>query len=37
VPTLGWYVIDWMSSNLATPDLPEYEPLRLTLSRRSSS
>jgi hypothetical protein len=30
VPTLGWYVIDWMSSNLATPDLPEYEPLRLT-------
>jgi hypothetical protein len=30
VPTLGWYVIDWMAANLAAPDLPEYEPLRLT-------
>jgi hypothetical protein len=30
VPTLGWYVIDWVAANLAAPDLPEYEPLRLT-------
>jgi hypothetical protein len=29
-PTLGWYVLDWMSEYLATPDRTEYEPLTLT-------
>lgn len=26
VPTLGWYVIDWMIENLAAPDRQDYEP-----------
>lgn len=26
VPTLGWYVIDWMIENLAAPDRMDYEP-----------
>lgn len=26
LPTLGWYVLDWMSANLAAPDRTEYEP-----------
>lgn len=29
-PTLGWDAIDWLRDNLATPDLPHYEPLTLT-------
>lgn len=29
VPTLGWYVIDWMAKNLAAPDKVEYEPFIL--------
>lgn len=29
VPTLGWYVIDWISDHLAAPDRAEYEPFRL--------
>lgn len=29
VPTLGWYVIDWITENLARPAIDEYEPLRL--------
>lgn len=28
-PTLGWYVIDWITENLAAPDRGEYEPLIL--------
>lgn len=30
VPTLGWYVIDWMSEVLAAPDRVDYEPFQLT-------
>lgn len=30
LPTLGRYVLGWISENLATPDRSEYEPLRLT-------
>jgi phage terminase large subunit-like protein len=30
LPTLGWYVIDWVSEMLAAPDRAEYEPLVLT-------
>jgi hypothetical protein len=26
VPTLGWYVLDWISENLAAPGKSEYEP-----------
>lgn len=26
VPTLGWYVIDWMIENLAQPAIDHYEP-----------
>ena len=26
VPTLGWYVLDWMSEMLARPAVDEYEP-----------
>lgn len=26
VPTLGWYVLDWMTANLARPALGWYEP-----------
>lgn len=26
VPTLGWYVLDWIAENLARPALAEYEP-----------
>jgi phage terminase large subunit-like protein len=26
VPTLGWYVLDWIEEMLAAPDRPEYEP-----------
>ena len=26
VPTLGWYVIDWMTELLAAPDRGEYAP-----------
>ena len=26
VPTLGWYVIDWMTAMLASPAADEYEP-----------
>lgn len=26
VPTLGWYVLDWIADNLAAPDRGEYEP-----------
>lgn len=26
LPTLGWYVLDWMIANLAAPDRAEYEP-----------
>lgn len=26
VPTLGWYVLDWMTEYLARPALDEYEP-----------
>jgi hypothetical protein len=29
VPTLGWYVIDWIRENLAAPDKAEYEPFIL--------
>jgi hypothetical protein len=29
VPTLGWYVIDWVSEVLAAPDRAEYEPFVL--------
>lgn len=29
VPTLGYYVIDWISENLAAPGKPEYEPFVL--------
>lgn len=29
-PTLGWYVLDWVSEYLATPDRSDYEPLVLT-------
>lgn len=29
-PTLGWYVLDWISDNLARPDSVDYEPLILT-------
>lgn len=29
-PTLGWYVLDWITEYLATPDRTEYEPLVLT-------
>lgn len=29
VPTLGWYVIDWIRQNLAAPDKAEYEPFML--------
>ena len=25
-PTLGWYVLDWITAMLAAPDRPEYEP-----------
>lgn len=25
-PTLGWYVLDWITENLAAPDRSEYEP-----------
>jgi len=28
-PTLGWYVIDWVTENLAAPDRAEYEPFIL--------
>jgi hypothetical protein len=27
VPTLGYYVIDWLAANLAAPDRADYEPL----------
>ncbi|MCW7984094.1 terminase [Streptomyces platensis subsp. clarensis] len=30
VPTLGWHVLDFISSMLAAPDKGEYEPLILT-------
>jgi hypothetical protein len=26
VPSLGWYVLDWIEENLAAPDRGEYEP-----------
>lgn len=26
VPTLGWYVLDWIADNIAAPDRGEYEP-----------
>lgn len=29
-PTLGWYVLDWISEYLATPDRADYSPLILT-------
>lgn len=29
VPTLGWYVIDWIAEVLAAPDRAEYEPFTL--------
>jgi hypothetical protein len=29
IPTLGWYVIDWMAENLAAPAKAEYEPFVL--------
>lgn len=29
VPTLGWYVIDWMADMLAAPARAEYEPFQL--------
>jgi hypothetical protein len=29
VPTLGWYVIDWIAQHLAAPDRAEFEPFRL--------
>lgn len=28
VPTLGWYALDWIAENLATPGRDEYEPLQ---------
>jgi hypothetical protein len=30
IPTLGWYVLDWIGANLAAPDRADYEPLVLT-------
>ena len=30
VPTLGFYVLDWMEANLAEPDSVEYKPFRAT-------
>jgi hypothetical protein len=30
VPTLGFYVIDWIAEHLAAPDRPGYEPMVLT-------
>lgn len=30
LPTLGWYVLDWIPENIAAPDRDEYEPLILT-------
>jgi hypothetical protein len=30
VPTLGWYVLEWIEEELAAPDRPDYEPLVLT-------
>jgi hypothetical protein len=30
VPTLGWFVLDWMSEYLAAPDRAEYEPFEPT-------
>lgn len=33
VPTLGWIVLDWMSTYLATPDRQEYEPFEPTLEQ----
>lgn len=30
VPTLGWYVIDWIAENLAAPDSAERAPMALT-------
>lgn len=27
VPTLGWGVLDWITDNLARPELDAYEPL----------
>lgn len=30
VPTLGWYVLDWMSEYLAAPDRAGYEPFQPT-------
>lgn len=29
-PTLGWLALDWMTTYLARPETPEYEPLILT-------
>ncbi|WGH92103.1 hypothetical protein QDX21_07105 [Auritidibacter ignavus] len=29
-PTLGYYVLDWIEENLATPDRLDYQPLRFT-------
>lgn len=26
VPTLGWYVLDWMQAMLARPAVDDYEP-----------
>jgi len=28
IPTLGWYVLDWIAENLARPAVGEYEPFR---------
>lgn len=28
VPTLGWYVLDWMTEHLARPAVDEYEPFQ---------
>lgn len=33
VPTLGWYVLDWMTENLAAPDRDEYVPFQPTLEQ----
>lgn len=32
-PTLGWYVLEWMSAMLAAPDRVEYEPFVPTLEQ----
>lgn len=29
-PTLGWLALEWITENLARPELQEYEPLVLT-------